>query len=78
MELKLKAIFVQSSLTCVVSRTTKLHGRPIRKFDVKMLRLICTICSKTSMSKDIHDTFFANDWKFIKFKELKRVLKQLL
>ena len=30
------------------------------------------------MSKDIHDTFFVNDGKFIKFKEPKRVLKQLL
>ena len=28
------------------TRTTKLHGRPIQKFDAKMMRLIYTIYSK--------------------------------
>ena len=33
-------------LLLVVSQTNKLHGPSIQKFNAKMMRLICTICSK--------------------------------
>lgn len=41
--------------------TIKLHGRPIWKFDVKMMRQIYTICSKNLINKDFDEICFVND-----------------
>ena len=50
----------------VDARTTKLHGRPIRNFDAKIMRPIYTICSKNLTNTDFHEIFPANDRKFIR------------
>lgn len=38
-------------------QNTKLHGRPIQKFEGKVVSLIYTICSKNLTTKGFHQVF---------------------
>ena len=55
--------------------TTILNGRPLQKFDAKMMKVI-KICSKNSTNKDSHEVLSENDEKFISCKEARNIYKK--
>ena len=60
----------------VIVQTTKPHGLPTRKFDVRMIRLIYTTSSKNVRKKDFYKDVLVNSRKFATCKEPKKFAKK--
>ena len=60
----------------VIPQTTEPHGLPTRKFDVRMIRLIHTTCSKNFRKKDFYKDVLVNSRKFATCKEPKKFAKK--
>ena len=59
-----------------LTRATELHGRPIQKFDAKMMRLIYTICSKNSTKKIFMKSFLQMTGNLLCVKKQERFSKK--